>query len=93
MPWVPRPLGQLTTTLRFNPVTREVIFHQAKAVANVDDDKSCRTKLAAEVQGDINRLMTEWDRWGWHRVTFYGDHKRAVEQISALLGFQVIAEA
>ena len=87
------PLGHLTTTLKFSPTTRQVILHQAKTVTNVDDDKSCRTKLAAEVQGDIDKLWTEWDRWGWHRVTFYGDHKRAVEQVSALLGFRVVEEA
>jgi hypothetical protein len=36
--------------------------------------------------------MSEWDRWGWHRVTFYGDLKRPVENVSALLGFKVIWE-
>ena len=54
---------------------------------------TCRTKLAAEVLGDIDKLMEYWDTWGWHRVTFYGDLKRPVHQIAALLGFEVIEEA
>jgi hypothetical protein len=87
------PLGHMTTTLQFAPARRQVILHQARTVANVDDDKSCRSKLAAELQGDMDKLLTEWDNWGWHRVTFYGDHKRSVEQISALLGFTLIREA
>lgn len=87
------PLGHLTTTLQFAPVRREIIFHQAKTAANVDDPRSCRTKLAAEVRGDIQKLLTQWDVWGWHRVTFYGDHKLALNQISALLGFKLIEEA
>ena len=87
------PLGQMTTSLKFAPTRQEVIIHQAKTVGNVDDPKSCRTKLAAEVQGDIDKLLTEWDRWGWHRVTFYGDLKRQVRQISTLLGFRVVEEA
>jgi len=33
------------------------------------------------------------DLWGWHRVTFYGDHKLALSQLSALLGFKLIEEA
>ena len=87
------PLGHLVTTLQIAPTRREIIFHQAKTVANVDDPRSCRTKLAAEVQGDIQKLLTQWDLWGWHRVTFYGDHKLALSQMSALLGFKLIEEA
>jgi L-fucose isomerase-like protein len=84
------PLGVMTTSLKFMPAQKEVVLHQAKAVANIDDDKACRTKLAAEVK-DINKLMLDWDR-GWHRVTFYGDHRQAVETVSALLGFKVVVE-
>jgi len=85
------PLGEMTTTLKFHPVRKEVVFHQAKTVANIDEDKACRTKLAAEVK-DIHKLMGEWDRWGWHRVTFYGDLKQPLETISALLGFTMVPE-
>ncbi len=87
------PLGHDVTTLQIAPTRREIIFHQAKTVANIDDPRSCRTKLAAEVKGDIQRLLTQWDLWGWHRVTFYGDHKLAISQISRLLGFKLIEEA
>ncbi len=87
------PLGEMTTTLLFNATRKEVVMHQAKTVANIEEDKACRTKLAAEVKGDINKLLTEWDRYGWHRVTFFGDLKQPVEQISALLGFKIVHEA
>ena len=87
------PLGEMTTTLEFNPDSRKVIIHQGKTVANIDEDKACRTKLAAEPKGSIDKLLKYWDQWGWHRVTFYGDLKRPVEHISALLGFKVIEEA
>lgn len=87
------PLGEMTTTLEFNPDKRQVIIHQGKSVANVDEDKACRTKLAAEVKGDIDKLLRYWDQWGWHRVTFYGDLKRPVQHIASLLGFEVIEEA
>jgi len=50
------PLGELTTTLEFDPDTRKVILHQARTVANIDEDKACRTKLAAVVKGDLNKL-------------------------------------
>ena len=87
------PLGEMTTTLEFHPDKHQVVIHQGKSVANVDEDKACRTKLAAEVVGDVDKLLEYWDQWGWHRVTFYGDLKRPVEHIAALLGFEVVQEA
>jgi len=87
------PLGEMTTTLEFDPDKKQVLMHRAKTVENIDEDKACRTKLAAEPVGDINKLFNYWDTWGWHRVTFYGDLKRPVEHIAALLGFEVIQEA
>lgn len=85
------PVGQITSTLKFSPARRQVVFHQARTVANVEEDKACRTKLAAEVQ-DPWKLLAEWDRWGWHRVTFYGDLRQPLETIAGLLGFEVIVE-
>jgi hypothetical protein len=87
------PAGRMTTTLQTAPTRREVIVHQAKSCGNIDDDRSCRTKLAAEVKGDVDKLLGQWDRWGWHRVTFFGDHRRAVEQYAALSGLKLIEEA
>jgi len=86
------PLGEIVTTLKFDPVRKEVIIHQARTTENIDEDKACRTKLAAEVR-DIDKLFNEWDQWGWHRITFYGDHKRPVETVAALAGFKVVWES
>jgi len=87
------PLQEMTTTLDWNPARNEIVMHQGVTVENVDEDKACRNKLAAEVKGDINKLLGEWDRFGWHRVTFYGDHKKAVETTATLLGIKVTPEA
>ena len=87
------PLGERVTTIQFDHEKKQVILHQGTTVENVDEDKACRTKLAVEVDGDIDKLLTYWDKWGWHRVTFYGDHKRQVRNIAGLLGFEVIEEA
>jgi len=87
------PLGYLVSTLEFHPLRKEVIFHQGKTVENVDDDRACRTKLAAAVMGDIEKLMNEWDQWGWHRVTVYGDVREPVKELAKALGLKVVAEA
>ena len=87
------PGEELTTSIELNAERKEIVMHQATAVGNIEEDKACRTKLAALVNGDIQKLMTEWDRFGWHRVTVFGDHKKAVETISALLGIKIVREA
>ena len=87
------PVGYLTTTLEVSSDRKEILFHQGKAVDNDPDDRACRTKLAAEPVGDFEKLFTEWDRWGWHRVTFYGDLKEPVFALADALGYKVIQEA
>ncbi|MCU0917282.1 MAG: hypothetical protein MUC88_22365 [Planctomycetes bacterium] len=87
------PLGYLTTTVEFEPARQEVLFHQGKAVANDPDDRACRTKLAAEPVGDIEKLFTRWDQWGWHRVTCYGDLKEPIFALAEALGYKVVEEA
>jgi hypothetical protein len=87
------PLGEMTTTVQFDHWKKQIIFHQGISVENVDEDKACRTKLAVEVKGDINKLLTFWDQWSWHRVTFFGDLKKEVYNIAALMGFEVVEEA
>jgi hypothetical protein len=84
------PLNHMTTTLKFVPQQKTVVLHQGKTVANIDEDRACRTKLAAEVK-DARKLAAGW-AWGWHRVTFYGDLKTQVETVSALMGFKVVEE-
>jgi len=86
------PLGYMTTTLKFAPGRREAIIHQAKAVDNIDLDKACRTKLAAEVKGDIDKLFSGWAQ-GWHRVTYYGDLREPVRELCKALKITVIEEA
>ena len=87
------PIGYLTTTLEFEPSRKEILFHRAKTVANDPDDRACRTKLCAEPVGDIEKLFTMWDQWGWHRVTFYGDLKEPVHALAQVLGWKVVEEA
>lgn len=87
------PVNYLTTTLEIIQERKEIIFHQAVAVDNDPDDRACRTKLCAEPAGDIEKLFTMWDQWGWHRVTFYGDLREPVFEFADALGWKVVEEA
>jgi len=87
------PLGYMTTTIELRRERNEILFHQGKAVANDPDDRACRTKLAVEPVGDIEKLFTEWDAWGWHRVTCYGDLKESIHELANAMNCKVIHEA
>jgi hypothetical protein len=87
------PVNYKTTTLEIDKDKKEILFHQAIALANDPDDRACRTKLCAEPVGDIEKLFSMWDRWGWHRVTFYGDLKEPVYAFADAIGWKVTEEA
>jgi hypothetical protein len=87
------PPGYMTTSFRANAGRKLMIIHQAKAVGTLDSEKGCRTKLIAEVRGDIGKLFDQWNTFGWHRVTVYGDVKEPLIAFGKALGLRVIEEA
>jgi hypothetical protein len=87
------PSGYMTTSFRTNAARKQMIIHQAQAIGNLVSEYGCRTKLVAEVCGDIGKLFDQWDQFGWHRVTVYGDVKKPLAQFGRALGLEVIEEA
>ena len=87
------PVNFMTTTLEINNPRKEILMHQAVSLGNDPNDRACRTKLCAEPVGDIEKLFTMWGKWGWHRVTFYGDLKEPVYELADATGWKVIEEA
>jgi len=87
------PEGYMTTSFRTSAARKQMVIHQAKAVGNLDSDRGCRTQLVGEVRGDIGNLFGEWDRFGWHRVTVYGDVKEPLVEFGKALGLTIIEEA
>ncbi|MCP5515798.1 MAG: hypothetical protein H7A45_00905 [Verrucomicrobiales bacterium] len=87
------PTGYLTTSIQVDQGKREILLHQGRIVGNDPDDRACRTKLCAEPVGDVEKLFTMWDQWGWHRVTFYGDLKEPVRALAHAIGWKLVEEA
>jgi L-fucose isomerase-like protein len=87
------PLGKIVTTIKVNTTEKAMAIHQGRAVANVEEEKACRTKLAVET--DAKTILENWNKkfnFGWHRVSFYGDIREEVVQLSSLLGLEVFEE-
>ncbi len=87
------PAGYMTTSFRTNVVRKQMILHQAKALGPLESEKGCRTQLIGEVRGDIGKLFDQWDQFGWHRVTVYGDVREPLVEFGRALGLEVIEEA
>lgn len=86
------PLGQPVTTAKFSPAKRCFAVHSGRAVANVNDDKGCRTKLAAEVNAQAILDNYRSDLFSWHRVTCYGDFRRDCLSLARLYDLEVHEE-
>lgn len=86
------PAGYPLTTVKLNILARKMVIHSAESIGNVEEDRACRTKLAARTHAD--RILKNWDfqTFGWHRVTFYGDFRRDFINLATLLGIEVIEE-
>lgn len=83
------PVGETVTTLEIDVIGKRMVIHTGKTVANIDDPKACRTKLAAKT--DAQNILNEWDM-GWHRVTVYGDWRRQAMNLARLYGLTVNEE-
>lgn len=67
-----------------------MLVARGRTAGNVDIDKGCRTKVRMVVN-DTRKLYRKY-RGGLHRVMFYGDLVRQIEDLGRLLGFSVVDE-
>ena len=80
------------TTIKVNILARKMAIHNAKSLGHVDEERACRTKLAASA--NAAQILKNWDfqTFGWHRVTFYGDFREEFLDLATLLGLKTIEE-
>ena len=87
------PLGETVTTVKIKVSEKALCIHQGRTVANIEEDKACRTKLAVEAY--VQKVLENWNMkvdFGWHRVTFYGNWRKHLMNLAALLGMKIIEE-
>jgi L-fucose isomerase-like protein len=86
------PLGHPVTTIKVSAEHKALAIHTGRTVANVEDDKACRTKLAAEA--DVQKVLDNYhsELFGWHRVTCYGEYRKQFIDLATLYGLQVSEE-
>ncbi|RLI47848.1 MAG: hypothetical protein DRO73_10875 [Candidatus Thorarchaeota archaeon] len=86
------PPGYPLTTVKLNLLAGKLAIHSAESIGNVEEERACRTKLAAHAHTD--QILRNWDfqTFGWHRVTFYGEFRSDFLDLASLLGLEVVEE-
>jgi len=86
------PPGYPLTSVKMNFLARKIAIHQARSIGNVEVERACRTKLAAEA--NAAKILKNWDfqTFGWHRVTFFGDFRNEFCNLAKLLKLAIVEE-
>lgn len=86
------PLGEITTTIKVSLLNKAFAIHQGKTIANVDEERACRTKLA--VEADTKKILANYhfDLFIWHLVTSYGDYRQQFIDLATLYGLEVFEQ-
>ena len=83
----------MTTTVEISDAARRSSSTRPRPWATIPTTGPAGPSSSPSRSGDIEKLFTMWDRWGWHRVTFYGDLKKPVYALADAIGWKVIEEA
>ncbi len=86
------PLGKAVTTIAVSSQNSALAVYTAVTVANIGDEKACRTKLA--VATDVEKLTRNYhiSTFGWHQVTCYGDYRKEIKLLAKLLGLKLVEQ-
>jgi len=86
------PPGEVLTTVKINLLARKTAIHQAESVGSMETERGCRTKLVAKA--NVATILENWDfnTFGWHRVTFFGDFRRIFFNFARLAGLSIVEE-
>ena len=87
------PIDEIVSMVKVNVYDKEIEVYTGRTVNGNYlykdfDNRICRTKLPFSLDKPFRRLRR--DRWGCHRVVFYGDYRQEIKDLAALIGFNVV---
>ena len=86
------PSGEVLTTIKINVLAQKMAIHQAESEGSMETDRGCRTKLVGKA--NITTILENWDfdTFGWHRVTFFGDFRKHFSEFAKLTKLDIVEE-
>lgn len=92
VPFVEFPVGETLTTIKISMLKKKIAVRTGRIIGMVKDEKACRVKVL--VESDAKKILEnyDWDTFGFHRVSFLGDHRDEVISAARLAGLEVSEE-
>jgi len=86
------PTSEIITTVKIISLNKSFSINTGKTVANIEEDKACRTKLTAEV--DAEKILDNYhsEIFSWHRETFYGNYRKEMINLATIYGLKIYQE-
>ena len=86
------PPDEVLTTIKINVLAGKMAIHQAESVGSMEIERGCRTKLVAKA--NVATILENWDfdTFGWHRVTFFGDFRKRFSEFAKLTKLNIVEE-
>jgi hypothetical protein len=87
------PIDEVVSMVKVNVYDKKIEVYTGRTVDGNYlykdfNNRICRAKLPFSLDKPFRQLRR--DRWGCHRVVFYGGHKRKIKDLAALIGFEVV---
>jgi hypothetical protein len=87
------PIDEVVSMVKVNAYDKKMEVYTGRTVDGNYlykdfNNRICRTKLPFSLNKPFRQLRR--DRWGCHRVVFYGDHRQKIKDLAALIGFEVV---
>lgn len=91
-PLVEYPKEEYITTIKISILKRKIAIRTGKISGMKIDNKGCVNKVL--VNTNTHRILenTDWDTFGWHRVSVLGNWRKEVIAAAKLLGLEIIEE-
>ncbi|MBO3754063.1 MAG: hypothetical protein FGF53_04200 [Candidatus Brockarchaeota archaeon] len=92
VPFVEFPVGETLTTIKISVLKKKIAVRTGRIIGMVRDEKACRVKVL--VESDAKKILEnyDWDTFGFHRVSFLGDHRHDIISAARLAGLEVSEE-
>lgn len=86
------PSSEILTTVKINVLAQKLAIHQAESMGSMEAERACRTKLIGKT--NTAKILEKWDfdTFGWHRVTFFGDFRKSFCDFAKLAGLGIVEE-
>jgi len=89
------PIGKTVTVAKIDMNNKKISIFTGETVSGEElfpywNDLLCRTKVAIKTNAKALHDNRDWETFGHHRVTFFGDYRQEFLDLATLIGFEAV---